>query len=132
MEQLKHLLLERGALLTPSSDADIKRLEDVIGFVLTEEYKVYLREIGTIFLEGKELYGIGVPESYYLNVGSALMRLRSFPDYPALMLPLVSSGDGAWFLYECQRKSVFSWQVAGDAEDQKKGLENFIREFFKI
>ncbi|MCX5618120.1 SMI1/KNR4 family protein [Bombella sp. TMW 2.2543] len=131
MEQLKEYLIERGAIFTPSDEDGVKNVENIVGMALPEDYRVYLREMGTIFLAGKEFYGAGVPEGYYLNAGTALKKLRTFPDYPAFMLPLVSSGDGAWFLYDCQRESVFSWQVAGDVDDQKKSLEAFIREFFQ-
>lgn len=132
MENVKKNLLEKGAIFTPSSDNDIENSEHITGFSFDYDYKDYLRCMGTIYLDGKEFYGLGVPNDYYLNIGNALQKLRLLPDYPPLMLPLVSNGAGAWFLYDCQRGSVFSWQIAGDVDDQRKSLKVFLEDFFRI
>ncbi|WP_167400900.1 SMI1/KNR4 family protein (plasmid) [Komagataeibacter sucrofermentans] len=132
MIELKKFLVENGALFTPASEDDILALERDVNFPVSEDYKFYLKEFGTILFKDRETYGLGVPETYYLNVLHAYQALQRVPEFPGTMLPLAGSGDGAWYLYDNEERKVFSWQIAGIAENIEKSMLDFLQFFLGL
>lgn len=94
MKKLEQLVARTHARTRPSDTADIERLEQRLGFSLSNEYRDYLSSFGVIVHGSSEVYGLGIPDGYYLNVLDAHADLSRDPTYLADAVPLMDLGDG--------------------------------------
>lgn len=106
---LAALLQASHADTRPASDADIDQLQTALGFDLTPTYRGYLQRFGVIVAGSAEVYGLGVPEDYYLNVRKAYADLARDAAYPLAAVPLLDDGDGRFYLYDNASDSVLLW-----------------------
>ncbi|TQK03443.1 SMI1/KNR4 family protein [Herbaspirillum sp. SJZ107] len=109
MEKLKELVERKGAKTRPANAGSIQALEAKLGFGLSQEYKLYLSTFGVIVHGASEIYGLGVPDNYYLNVGNAHADLSRDPAYPANAVPVIDVGDGQYYLYDNQAQQIILW-----------------------
>ena len=116
MENLKVLVERNGAKTRPASMESIQALEAKLGFRLSAEYA------------SSEVYGLGVPDNYYLNVGNAYTDLSRDPTYPANAVPVLDEGDGRYYLYDNQSQKLVLWARpnGGIVHSVDDGLESFL------
>ena len=128
MEQLKALVERRGAKIRPANIDSIRELQTRLGFVLAPEYAAFLSLFGVIVSGAAEVYGLGVPDNYYLNVGNAFEDLSSAPGYPRNAVPLLDVGDGRYYLYDNSTRKVVLWATpnGGIMEVLDTTLESFL------
>lgn len=134
MEQLKVLVEQHGAKTRPASTDSIAALEAKLGFGLAPEYKDFLGTFGVIVYGGAETYGLGVPDSYYLNVGNMHTDLSRDPTYPHNTVPVLDAGDGRYYLYDNKAGKMILWATpnGGIVQVLAEALEAFlIRQIFR-
>ncbi|BCQ52327.1 hypothetical protein BLKGLAD_13890 [Burkholderia gladioli pv. gladioli] len=76
---------------------------------MSDEYRAYLSTFGVIVYEASEVYGLGVPDDYYLNVVNAWRDLSRDSNYPAQAVPLLEIGDGHYWLYDNAAQALLHW-----------------------
>lgn len=130
MQKLEDFVKCAGARTRPSDEASILRLEQQLGFVLSSEYRAYLLTFGVIIHGGNEVYGLGVPDNYYLNVFNAYSDLSRDPAYLANAVPLIDVGDGQYWLYDNQAQRIVLWATpnGGIVKSVDDDLESFLIE----
>lgn len=128
MEQLKALVERHGAKTRPADMDSIRALEARLGFGLAPEYNVFLSLFGVIVSGGAEVYGLGVPDNYYLNVGNAYADLSRDPAYPPNAVPVLDAGDGRYYLYDNKAQKLMLWATpnGGIVEVLDTTLESFL------
>lgn len=127
-ERLKVFLVEKGATFRPGSKDEVALVEKGLGFSLSEEYRQFLLQFGFIVCESCEVYGVGVPSGYYLYVLNAFADLSQDSSFPASSVPLVDAGDGHYYLYSNEDKSVLLWATpnGGVIGREKMSLNAFL------
>ncbi|WP_246794094.1 SMI1/KNR4 family protein [Burkholderia perseverans] len=130
MQKLEQLVERTGAQTRPADAAAIEQAERQLGFALSDEYRAYLSTFGVIVHEASEVYGLGVPDDYYLNVVNAWRDLSRDPAYPARAVPLLEIGDGHYWLYDNAAQAVLHWATpnGGVVETLAGHLEPFLVE----
>jgi SUKH superfamily protein len=110
--------------------SSIVRLEQQLGFSLSSEYRAYLLTFGVIIHGGNEVYGLGVPDNYYLNDFNAYGDLSRDPEYPANAVPLIYIGDGQYWLYANRAQRIVLWATpnGGIVKPIDDSLERFLIE----
>lgn len=128
MEQLKALVERHGAKTRPASADSIVALEARLGFSLAPEYKNFLSTYGVIVFGSAETYGLGVPDSYYLNVGNMYADLSRDPTYPRNTIPVLDVGDGRYYLYDNATGKMVLWATpnGGIVQVLAETLEAFL------
>lgn len=128
MKKLKELINQYQVKTRPATQEAINELQSRVGFSLNEEYVGYLKEFGVIVYGANEVYGLGVPEDYYLNVNNAWEDLSQDKSYPAHSLPLLDIGDGHYYLYDNEEAKVMQWATpnGGLVRVLDEGLEKFL------
>lgn len=135
MEQLKALAERRGAKTRPADIDSIRMLEARLGFGLSPEYSAFLSSFGVIVSGGAEVYGLGVPDNYYLNVGNAYADLSRDPSYPPNAVPVLDAGDGRYYLYDNKAQKLMLWATpnGGIVEVLDTTLESFLlKQVFQV
>jgi hypothetical protein len=128
MEQLKVLVERHWAKTRPAGMDSIRALEARLGFGLAPEYTAFLSSFGVIVSGGAEVYGLGVPNNYYLNVGDAYADLSRDPGYPPNAVPILDVGDGRYYLYDNEAQKLLLWATpnGGIVEVLDTTLESFL------
>lgn len=128
MQNVKQLVERHQANTRPADPASIRALEEKLPFPLSGEYRSFLSEFGVIVFGAYETYGLGVPESHYLNVLNAYTDLSSDASYPANALPLLEVGDGQYFLYDNKAHRIVLWATpnGGIVRVLDESLETFL------
>jgi hypothetical protein len=85
---------------------------------------------GVIIHSGNEVYGLGVPDNYYLNVFNAYCDLSRDPAYLANSVPLIDVGDGQYWLYDNKAQRIVLWATpnGGIVQSVDDSLESFLIE----
>lgn len=128
MKKLELLVARTKARTLPSDPDSIAMLEQRLGFALSSEYRTYLLTYGVVIHDANEVYGLGVPDDYYLNVLNAYGDLSRDPTYPADSVPLLEVGDGQYYLYDNKAQRVVLWATpnGGIVKTIDGGLEPFL------
>ncbi len=128
MKKLMELVVSKGAKIQPASSKDVNSLEENLGFVLSDEYKDFLSTFGIIVYKSNEVYGLGVPDDYYLNVKNKYDDLRQDAAYPKGAVPLLEVGDGQYYLYDNKTYTILLWATphGGIVRTIGEGLEDFL------
>lgn len=131
MKDIERLVASAHAKTRPADATSIALLEKRLGFSLSDEYREYLSAFGVIVHGAHELYGLGVPDDYYLNVFKAYADLSRDPAYPARNVPLMEIGDGQYYLYDNGAAQVVQWATpnGGVVKVVGAGLESFIAQY---
>jgi hypothetical protein len=121
------------AKTSPASDADIDQLQTSLGFDLTPKYRGYLKRFGVIVAGSSEVYGLGVPDDYYLNVRQAYADLSRDAAYPLASVPLLDDGDGRFYLYDNSSDSVLLWAApnGGIVQRLNEPLPSFLLSYLQ-
>lgn len=106
---LHDIVQESHADTRPASDADIDQLQTRLGFDLSPVYCSFLKHFGVIIAGSIEVYGLGVPDNYYLNVNQAYGDLARDAGYPLTAVPLIDAGDGRFYIYDNATNRVVLW-----------------------
>lgn len=128
MKKLKSLIEQYKAKIIPASADCICELENALPFRLSSEYKQFLSEFGVVSYGDCEVFGLGVPRDYYLNVGSCYSDLSRDRAFPPGCVPLLDEGDGRYYLYENVNQKVLLWATpnGGVVRVLDEGLEDFL------
>lgn len=135
MEQLKAVAERERAKTRPADVDSIRALEARLGFGLSPEYRDFLSSFGVIVSGSAEVYGLGVPDDYYLNVGNAYADLSRDPNYPPNAVPLLDLGDGRYYLYDNKAHKPMLWATpnGGIVEVLDTTLEPFLlKQVFQV
>lgn len=82
MNKLLKLIADTQADTLPATEEQITQAELDLGLTFTKEYRSYLLNIGVMSFGPVETYGLGVPETSFLNILNALGELRSDQQLP--------------------------------------------------
>src|SRR6478672_12584005 len=128
MEQLKAVAERARARTRPAGIDSIRALEARLGFGLSPEYRAFLSSFGVIVSGSAEVYGLGVPDDYYLNVGNAYADLSRDPSYPPNTVPVLDAGDGRYYLYDNKSQKLMLWATpnGGVVKVLDTTLESFL------
>lgn len=108
-DQLEAALNAGQATTRPVQAEVIAQAEQQLGLDFGATYREYLRRFGVIVHGSTEVYGLGVPDDYYLNVLAAYSDLAQDAGYPLGALPLVDEGDGHYYLYDTTAGDIVLW-----------------------
>lgn len=128
MQKLVQLVARTHARTRPADAASIAALEQRLGFALSSDYRDYLATFGVIVHDANEVYGLGVPDDYYLNVLNAYADLSRDPSWPANAVPLMDVGDGQYYLYDNKVQRILLWATpnGGVVKTIDESLEPFL------
>lgn len=132
-ERLATIVSRLLADTRPASDADIQALQSKLGFELSASYRSYLKHFGVIVAGSVEVYGLGVPEDYYLNVGQAYADLSRDATYPLTAVPLIDDGDGRFYVYDNAADSIMLWATphGGIVKKVAESLPSFLLSYLQ-
>lgn len=108
-DQLEAALNASQANTRPVPTEVITQAEHQLGLDFGAIYHEYLSRFGVIVHGSNEVYGLGVPDDYYLNILAAYDELAQDASYPLGALPLVDEGDGHYYLYDTTTKGIVLW-----------------------
>ncbi|WP_308923812.1 SMI1/KNR4 family protein [Janthinobacterium sp. J1-1] len=128
MNELKELVERHRAKNRPATMDGVRALEAALGWKLSPEYILFLTTFGVIVFGGIEIYGLGVPDDYYLNVRNSHADLSRDPTYPRNAVPLLDAGDGHYYLYDNLAQTVVMWATpnGGIVQVLKNDLQAFL------
>lgn len=133
MKKLVEKLEKTAALTKPTTEAEIAQAEQDLHISFSTEYKNYLKSFGVISFESTETYGLGIKTTSYLSLYKALPEMRKENGFPLSAVPLSEIGDGHFYLYDNDTKSVLVWASpnGGIMEERKTAnLEDFLISLF--
>lgn len=110
-EKIAARLGKVGAITRPASTGSIALAEQKLGLGFDAEYKEFLLRFGVIICGSNEIYGLGVPDDYYLNVVCAYETLCQDASYPLAAVPLIDDGDGHYYLYDTLEHDIVLWAM---------------------
>ncbi|MFQ1048123.1 SMI1/KNR4 family protein [Avibacterium paragallinarum] len=133
MKQFVEEMIQLGAIIKPAKEDEIVQVENTLGFSFSSEYKDYLLHFGVISYDAVEVYGLGVPESSYLNILNFIAsRKEEGISLPLNSIPLSEIGDGQYYLYNNESKKILIWSSATETilEEKQISLEAFLKALF--
>ncbi|KFZ36846.1 hypothetical protein HR45_13655 [Shewanella mangrovi] len=111
MNKLLSLIKENDADTLPASDEQIARAELALGLTFSPEYRSYLQSMGVVSFGANETFGLGVKDTSFLNIVSALSDFRSFANFPHSLIPISDIGDGHYYMYDNANREVVTIAV---------------------
>lgn len=123
--------MKAKAIINPVDQSNIAHAEHVLGIKFSDEYKSFLNTVGVVSFKDKEIFGLGVPDSSYLNIIKATTDLKSLDQsFPQNAIPLFDIGDGHYYLYDNIAEVIIVWATpnGGVVKTIAKPLENFLSE----
>ena len=129
MNNLLALVKDHHADIIPASEEQIAHAESELGLTFTQEYRSYLRQFGVISFGPNEIYGLGVKETSFLNIISALTDFRSIENFPLSCIPISDIGDGHYYMYDNSTQNIVVVSLPGVGIKQvSSNLESFLTE----
>lgn len=111
MNKLRDLLKHNDSTMRTNSgnvtDVEIKEAEKQLSSDFGSEMKEYLLTCGSISSNSVELYGLGFPDKYYLNIVVATKELRAM-GLPMGYFPIFDIGDGHYAVVS-KDDVVYEW-----------------------
>jgi len=127
MNKLLKLITEAQADTMPATEEQIAKAESDLGLIFTKEYRSYLLDIGVLSFGPFETYGLGVPDSSFLNIVNALGELRVLNNFPLSLIPIADIGDGHYYMYDNSTQNIVTVSLPGvGIKIICSGLESFI------
>ena len=128
MNKLIEKLKNTDALIRPVTEETINQAEKDLNISFSNEYKSYPSTCGVISWESTEIYGLGVKNTSYLSLYKILAEMRDETNFPASSVPLSDIGDGHFYLYDNQAKTILIWASpnGGIVKEIKSDLEGFL------
>lgn len=130
MNQLNELIINTGADIFPAQKEIIKDAEIQLNIRFSIEYKQWLENVGVLSYESYEVFGLGIPETSWLNILKSTQELRVENNkFPVSAVPLLDAGDGAIYLYENNTCKILLWSsLVGIIQVIDESIEQFIIE----
>lgn len=129
MNNLLALVEDHQADTIPATEEQIAHAESELGLTFTQEYRSYLRQFGVISFGPNEIYGLGVKETSFLNIISALTDFRSIENFPLSLIPISDIGDGHYYMYDNSTQDIVVVSLPGVGIKQvSSNLESFLAE----
>ena len=100
-------------MLLNLTEEQITQAELDLGLTFTKEYRSYLLNIGVMSFGPVETYGLGVPETSFLNIKTALGELRAINNFPLSMIPIADIGDGYYYMYDNSTQNIVIISLPG-------------------
>mgnify|MGYP000172672729 FL=1 len=113
MNKLLKLIADTQADTLPATEEQITQAELDLGLTFTKEYRSYLLNIGVMSFGPVETYGLGVPETSFLNIKNALGELRAINNFPLSMIPIADIGDGHYYMYDNSTQNIVIISLPG-------------------
>ncbi len=113
MNKLLKLIADTQADTLPATEEQITQAELDLGLTFTKEYRSYLLNIGVMSFGPVETYGLGVPETSFLNIKTALGELRAINNFPLSMIPIADIGDGHYYMYDNSTQNIVIISLPG-------------------
>jgi hypothetical protein len=113
MNKLLKLIADTQANTLPATEEQITQAELDLGLTFTKEYRSYLLNIGVMSFGPVETYGLGVPETSFLNIKNALGELRAINNFPLSMIPIADIGDGHYYMYDNSTQNIVIISLPG-------------------
>lgn len=129
MDKLLEKLNEASAFIKPATESQIKEAEKILNLQFSSEYTLFLSLIGSISYDGEEIYGLGTPVDYYLNLLNIVPYLREInKNLPLHIVPINNIGDGCYYVYDNNSKDIYIWTISDDEllEKVDSTLENIL------
>jgi cell wall assembly regulator SMI1 len=88
-----------------ASTHEITELESVLGLILPNNYKDFLKKYGWARFSHNELYGLGedVPFHLHLLKNTLFERSEMSPSMPFNLVPILNDGSGNHYCLDCSR-----------------------------
>lgn len=129
MNKLLELIEKHQADSLPATEEQIAKAESDLGFIFSDEYRAYLKSAGVISSGAVETYGLGVPDTSFLNIVNALGDFKAFKNFPPSLIPLSDIGDGHYYMYDNNTQTVMTIAFPGlGMRAITKDLEQFLCE----
>lgn len=106
MNRLQELVIKNTAHTIPATDDEISYSESILGLKFSEEYYYYLKIFGVISYGPNETYGLGVKESSFLNIITAINDFREIHGFPLSFIPILDIGDGHYYMYDNSSENI--------------------------
>lgn len=106
MNKLLKLITDNQADTLPATQEQIAQAELDLGLTFTKEYRSYLLNIGVISFGPVETYGLGVPDTSFLNIVNALEEFRALNNFPLSLVPISDIGDGHYYMYDNSTQNI--------------------------
>ncbi|MCC9661492.1 SMI1/KNR4 family protein [Pseudoalteromonas sp. MB41] len=106
MNKLLKLITDNQADILPATEEQIAKAESVLGLTFTKEYRSYLLNIGVISFGAVETYGLGIPDTSFLNIVNALDEFRALENFPTSLIPIADIGDGHYYMYDNYTQNI--------------------------
>lgn len=135
MKKLLAKLKENEAFIKPASEEDIVKAEQKLNIKFSQEYKDFLIQIGCISYESIEIYGLGIPDDYYLNLLDIVPHLRNIDTaFPSQAIPISEIGDGHYYIYDNVNSKILIWAIpeGGIVKNIDETLDTFLINFLSV
>ena len=113
MNKLLKLIAENQADTLPATEERITQAESDLGITFTDEYQSYLKNVGVLSFGFVETYGLGVPDTSFLNIVNALSEFRAINNFPLSMVPIADIGDGHYYMYDNRTQNIVVVSLPG-------------------
>lgn len=113
MNKLLKLIAENQADTLPATEKQITKAESDLGLTFTDEYRSYLKKVGVISFGSVETYGLGIPDTSFLNIVNALSDFKAFNNFPTSLIPLADIGDGHYYMYDNNTQNIVIVSLPG-------------------
>ena len=132
MNKLIEKLKNTDALIRPVPEETINQAEKDLNISFSNEYKSYLSTCGVISFESTEIYGLGIKNTSYLSLYKVLPEMRESTQFPKSAVPLSEIGDGHFYLYDNDSKTILIWASpnGGIVKEIQSNLEDFLISLF--
>ncbi len=127
MNNLLSLVEDNQADTIPASEEQIEHAELELGLKFSQEYRRYLRQFGVISFGPNETYGLGVKDTSFLNIVTALTDFRAIEGFPKSLIPISDIGDGHYYMYDNSNLNIVTVSLPGIGIKQVgSNLESFL------
>jgi len=113
MNKLLKLIADAQADTMPATEEQIARAEFDLGLTFAKEYRSYLLNVGVLSFGPVETYGLGVPDTSFLNIVNALGELRVLNNFPLSLIPIADIGDGHYYMYDNSTQNIVTVSLPG-------------------
>ena len=115
----------------PVTELEIAQAEQELGIQFSEDLKTYLKICGCLSYKSRELYGLGVPETSYLNIVGSTKEMRRM-GLPHTLVVVEELGEGHYAVCDTNDE-IHEWSLYKDKVFTKKispSFSSYLAELF--
>ena len=111
------------------SESKINNLESLLQGDLSEEYKTYLREFGTVSVDGRDIFGLGSDK--YFNAFNKTEELQQQFSLNKTFVVIEDVGtEGMFIVLKTNSGLIYEWTPNGHLKEIYKSFNDFIENDF--